>query len=874
MKLLKMKVLPQALLAALIVTPFAFAQAQTAPAQKIEKIEVTGSNIKRIDTEGPAPVVIITKQDIDRSGAQTVSDLLRGIPLANVGSFSESTLGGNSFAPGTAAVSLRGLGSTATLVLLNGRRLANYGFGQNITNTFVDLNSIPISAIERVEILKDGASAIYGSDALAGVINIILRKDFNGLEFATSYGQSSRGDGDEQRFSLSGGIGDVARDRYNVMATIDYYKRDAVNAKDRSFSANADQRAAGGFDLRSPTGNPGTWLTAGKPGFANNTVFPACPADSRGLFSGLTTCYFNFQPFIFLIPPSERKGAFARGTYDVTPTFTIFAEAGYNKNETENSAAPTPGSFTLPIGHNSNPYPFAVSIRYRFIDVGPRLSTISSESKRALIGAKGTVAGWDWEAGYNDSRNHTENRQRGYISQTAVNSLVSGGVYNFVNPSANSQALTDSLKANPFRIATSKLEATDVKASRELFQLPAGPLAIALGAERRKESVADEIDPLSAQNLIVGSGGSTANGSRTLTSVYGELSIPILKNLESQIAIRSDEYTIFGRATKPKFALSWKAMPELLVRASYAGGFRAPSLSEQFLGQTVSFPSFVDTPRCNAYRAFYGNTDPRATAVCGSAQVRTLSGGNPALTPEESKSYNVGFVFEPLRDLSAGVDVYRINHTNKIRQPSVSFALANNIGINRDPQNATDILVGAPGVLQGLGSDTRYGRFSSYFNSAAQKTQGVDLDLRYRFNIGEYGRISLNSSTTYIDYFNIQTAPGLVPVAAAGSYEFPRVTSTNSAFWGKGVWEGGVTVRARNHFFQNNRVSSTYVAGYATTDLQASWTGIKNLKVTAGINNIADSRPPFSDNENDGYANSTDSAMQRYYYARLVYSWK
>ena len=869
----KVKLLPQALLAALIVTPLAFAQQSPAP-QKVEKIQVTGSNIKRIDTEGPAPVVIITKEDIDRSGSQTVSDLLRGIPLANTGNFSETTQGGNSFAPGTAAVSLRGLGSTATLVLVNGRRVANYGFGQNISNTFVDLNSIPISAIERVEILKDGASAIYGSDALAGVVNIILRKDFKGLELATSHGQSSRQDGREQRYSVSGGFGDSARDRYNVMATLDYYKRDAVRARDRSFSANADQRNAGGFDLRSPTGNPGTWLTDGRPGFTNHTVFPACPAESRGLFSGLNTCFFNFQPFLFLVPPSERKGGFARGTFDITSSISLFAEVGYNKNETENASAPTPAAFTLPIGHNSNPYPFAVGIRYRFTDVGPRLATITTESQRGLIGAKGEIAGWDWEVGYNNSRSETESRQRGFISQTAVNSLVANGVYNFINPSVNSAALTDSLRANPFRIATSKLEATDVKASRELFQLPAGPMSVALGAERRKESVVDALDPLSVQGLIVGSGGSTANGSRTLTSIYTEFSIPILKDLESQIAVRSDNYTIFGRATKPKFALSWKPTPELLVRASYAGGFRAPSLSEQFLGQTVSFPQFVDTPRCAAYRAFFGNADPRALAICGLVQVRNLSGGNPALIPEESKSYNIGFVFEPMRDLSVGMDFYRINHSNKIRQPTTTFQLVNNIGVNRDPASATDILAGAPGPLQGQASDTRFGLFSSYFNSASQLTQGADLELRYRFNIRDLGRISLNSSTTYIDYFKTQTAPGLTLVESVGGYQFPRVTSTNSAFWNKGAWEAGLTVRARRAFLQNNRVSATHVSGFETIDLQVAWTGMKNLKVTVGINNIVDKRPPFSDNEPDGYANSTDSPMQRYYYGRLVYSWK
>jgi iron complex outermembrane receptor protein len=876
----KLKTLPSALLAALgkgaalslVIAPITMAQAQTA--QKVEKIEVTGSNIKRIDAEGPAPVVVIKKEDIDRSGSQTVSDLLRTLPLTNTGNFNESQLGGNTFAPGTAAISLRGLGATATLVLLNGRRIANYPFGQNVTQTFVDLNSIPISAIERIEVLKDGASAIYGSDALAGVVNIILRKDYRGVEVATSYGESSRKDGREQRYSISGGLGDVARDRYNVMATVDYYKRDAVWAKDRSFSATADHRADGGLDLRSPTGNPGTWLTAGKPGYTDNVVFPSCPADSRGLFSGTTTCYFNFQPFIYLLPPSERKGAFARGTFDVTPTFTLFAEAGYNKNSTENSAAPTPGSFTLPVGHNSNPYPFAVSIRYRFTDVGPRLSTIESESKRAVVGAKGEVMGWDWEVGYNTTKNHTESRQRGYVSQVAVNSLVSNGIYNFVNPSANPQALTDSLKANPYRIATSKLDSTDFKATRELFQLPAGPLAIALGGEHRKESVQDDLDPLSQQNLIVGSGGSTANGSRTLNSVYGEFSIPILKNVEGQLAVRSDNYSIFGRATKPKVAVSWKVAPEFLVRASYAGGFRAPSLSEQFLGQTVSFPAFVDTPRCTAYRAYYGNSDPRAVAVCGSNQVRTLSGGNPGLVPEESKSYNIGFVFEPIKEFSASLDLYRINHTNKIRQPSTTFQLANNIGVNRDPQSPTDILVGAPGVLQGLGSDTRYGLFSSYFNSARQLTQGVDLDLRYRVGIGEYGKLTFISTTNYIDYFKTQTAPGQPLVDSVSSYQFPRVNSSNSVFWTMGSWETGLTLHSRSNFAQNNQISQAYVAAFTTADFQLAYSGFKNLKLTFGITNLMDKKPPFSDNENDGYANSTDSPMQRYYYSRLVYSWK
>lgn len=663
------------------------------------------------------------------------------------------------------------------------------------------------------------------------------------------------------------------------MAVLDYYKRDAVWARDREFSASADQRANGGFDLRSPTGNPGTWLTAGKPGFTDNTVFPACPAGSPGLFSGTTTCLFNFQPFIFLLPPTERKGAFARGVVEITQNLTAFAEFSYNKNETENSAAPTPGSFDLPIGHNSNPYPFAVRIRYRFTDVGPRVSTITSETKRAIVGLKGLGFGWDWEVGYNSSRNEAANRQRQYVSQTAVNSLVSNNIYNFVNQAANTPELVNSLKANPFRIANSELDAIDAKASRELMQLANGPLALALGVERRKEVAKDRLDPLSAANLIVGSGGTTANGERTLTSAYAEFSIPALKNVEVQAAIRTDNYSGgVGRATKPKLAVSWKVQPNLLVRGSYAGGFRAPSLSEAFLGQTTSFPAFVDTPRCNAYRAAFGTPDPRSVAVCGSNQVRTLSGGNPNLKPEESKSWLFGAVWEPTNDLNFSLDHYRIDHKEKIRRPSTAFQLNNPQGypntIFRDPQSATDILVGAPGVLQGLGSDTRYGLFQSYFNSARQLTEGLDLEGRYRLGLGEMGRLSFVSSTSYVISFQVQTAQGQLLAEQAGTNGFPRTTSTNSVFWNKGNWDTGITTRTRSKFLQQNAVTKRNVASYTTADLQVAWTGIKNLRVAAGSTNFLDTKPPFDDNTNDGYQNSTDSPLGRYYYARLTYSWK
>ena len=850
--------------------------AQAASEKKAERIEVTGSNIKRVDAEGPQAVLVITRDEIEKTGKSTIADVLRNLPINNSGTFSESTLGGNTFAAGTASISLRGLGPNTTLVLVNGRRVANYGFGQNITTAFVDLNAIPPSAVERIEILKDGATAIYGSDALAGVVNIILRKDFTGVELATRLGQASEGDSEESRFSVSGGYGDLAKNNFNVFAVLDTYERKATWAKDRSFSANANQSDSGGFDLRSPTGNPGTWLTGGRGGFTDNTVFPACPAASRGLFAGATTCYFNFQPFIYLLPPSKRNAALARGVVDFTANVTGFAEFSYNKNETENSSAPTPGSAALPIGHNSNPYPFAVGIRYRFTDVGPRQNTITTTTTRSLAGLKGFGFGWDWEAGYSQGKSDTLSAGRGYVSQLALNTLTTNNIYNFVDPSRNSAALVDSLKANPFRKAVSEIKAFDAKASRELFALPGGNAGIAVGFESRRESVTDTLDPLSVSGNIVGSGGATANGSRSLKSIYAELALPILSKVEAQIAFRNENYSDFGKTTKPKYAVSWKALDTLLVRGSYTQGFRAPSLSELYLGAATSFPSFVDTPRCAAYRTAFGTTDPRTTSVCGSAQVRSVSGGNPLLQPELSKSWAAGFVFDPFKDLSVQLDWYKIDHTNRIRTPTTAFLLANPTPstVFRQDRTANDVLANAPGQLRGIASDLGVGISSVYQNLAAQYTKGVDLDLRYRISAGEFGRFTLTSLTSHVITFKIQTLPGNPLVEVVGSYQFPRTTSTNSVEWNKGSWDSTLLARTRSKFLQANQLVYKNVESFTTLDTQVGYSGVKGLRLALGINNLANKKPPFSDNENDGYSNSTDNPVGRYYYISARYNWK
>lgn len=858
---------------------------------KVEKIEVTGSNIKRVEIEGPAPITVIGREDLDRSGASNLQEVMRQLTVSSGGQHLDTSLGGNTFAPGTSGISLRGLGRQTTLVLLNGRRVANYGFAQDATDAFVDLNAIPIGAIERIEILKDGASAIYGSDAIAGVVNIILRKDFRGVEATAMYGQSSFRDADERRYSLSAGIGNPAKDRYNFMFTLDYFKRDPLFGSDRPFSANANQTPRGGLDNRSPTGYPGTWLTNGRPGFTDNTVFPNCPTVDRGLFQGTTTCYYNFQPTVMMLPKTERKGGTARGIFEFTPSFSAFAEFGYNENESFRQLAPTPDSFTLPVGHNSNPYPFAVGIRYRFLDVGPRIDTIESETTRYVAGLKGTVWKWDWEAAYYGAKNEIVQTGRNYVSTPVRNALVTNGVYNFVDPSRNAPSLAEGLRAVPVREGDSELRAFDIKATGELFQLPSGPLSAAVGAERRKEEVEDKRDPLSAAGLIIGSGGTGVKGDRKVTAAYVELSVPILKSLESQLAVRHDRYSDFGNSTTPKIALSWRPTKSILIRGGYAEGFRAPSLNELYVGDTIAFPTVFDAPRCTVYVAAFGPNDPRSTAVCARPQIRSSTSGNPTLKAEESESWSLGAVFDITNDFSVALDLYKIEHTDKIRTPTFDFVVANQPErVTRSERTPTDIQINAPGPIAGLASDALIGIRRGFLNAAVQKTQGIDVEFRYRMGLGSFGKLSIVSSSTYMDSFKLQVGRDEPLEELAGAYRtvagpFPRFRNTTNFVWSKNAWEAALNVNYLGQYEQFNKpplqvsaaqfaLSGPNVKAWTTVDGQVSFSGFKNLKLVLGARNLQNKQPPFANNTNDGYDNSTHDPTGRFVYGRITYSFK
>ncbi len=846
--------------------------------QQIEKIEITGSNIKRIDNEGPAPVIVITREEIEKRGATTASEVLRGLTAQGGFTFDEQAT--NSFAPGTSGVGLRNLGQNATLVLVNGRRVANYGFAQNVDQAFVDLNSIPLGAIDRIEVLKDGASAIYGSDAIAGVVNIILRRDFKGVEVTAGYGQSSRSDGAETRVGITAGYGDLAKDRFNVMGVFDYFKRDAIYLRDRDISRTADHRADGGSDLRSPTGSPGTWVrrSGTTPGFAISQPFPSCKPEDVGLAAdGGPTCFFNFNTFVPAVPETERIAGYGRFTWDVSQALTVFGEASLNKTETTIFAAPTPAGFVLPVGHNSNPFTSAVNIRYRYLDVGPRTNNLNTDTTRFVVGAKGTIGAWNWEAAYLDSKSKSTNIGTNYVDATAQAALVSKGVYNFVDPSKNSPALVDELRIRTVRTGDSTMKLADAKASGEIFKLPGGDVLMAVGAEHRKDDLADTPDPLNVQGRVVGSGGTSSAGNRSLTSGYLEFAIPVVKSVEVQAAIRFDRYSDFGNATKPKVAVRWQPSKEFLVRGSYTEGYRAPSLVELYLGETISFPSFRDGPRCNAYTNG-GGTAAEITAVCTNTQRQTISSGNAKVGPETSKSLFGGFVFEPNTSFTFGVDYFYIQHNDIIDQPLIGYQLANEASfpgtVFRQTRSARDIAVGAPGALFGAGGDTNNALRRTYFNISKQITSGLDFDATYRINAAEYGKVVLSGRATYTDDYRRAAAPGQPLEQFNGTYYYPRFRAVVGAEWEWRNLTVGTFLNHTGEYSQNFGITKDYVSSWNTMDLRVGYKYSNSLKFALGVKNLFDVGPPFSDNETQGYDYTQSNPVGRFFYGSLTYSYK
>jgi iron complex outermembrane receptor protein len=855
------------------------AQAQ-GDGQPIHRVEITGSSIKRIDSETALPVQIITREDIDKMGATTAAELVRNIsantaPLTDGPSISDSTSGQRGFN----GANMRGIGVSSTLILLNGRRLAN--FASPGDNAGVDLNNIPAGAIQRVEVLKDGASAIYGTDAIGGVINFITRKDYQGVDLGGSLAGTQHGGAGKKTASISAGIGDLATDRFNVFGVLDVQQLGRLRSSQRdfirdrplattlpaqmssnTFPANIDISSA----QRAALIGAGL-LPAGSTVSRANPSAPTCnpPATvyaAKGP-GGAAGCSYDYMEDTEIDPDSRKIGFIGRATFQLNPENQLFAELVQTQAKTKYVLSPNPVRIRgLPVSILPQAYRAALAgadlpetfggIRYRMAEAGNRSNEVTSTGQRLVLGASGLLGGWDYDVAFARAENRADDKYtNGYVLYDQFEAGVRSGIINPFAPSSKAGIdLIDSIKiSDDARRAKGVSTSLDGKMSRPLMALHGGDLALAVGGELRHEHQRFTPSALLKSNNIAGDRDSTiapgdpidvetSDNSRKVASVFSELVAPFSKELEMQFAVRFDHYSEVGNTTNPKIGLRWQPSPALLLRASAGTGFRAPSLSDlkrpTIFGTTAGI---ITDPQCVAQE---GSID-----TC-TDQWNVERRSNPHLKPEKSRQLTLGAVFEPAKHTSLAIDYWNIEKRDVISTLGEQVIIENPAAYNgKYIQRDEDGFISNILLMKE--------------NQGRLKTSGFDIAADWRSERGAWGRFGVNVSGTLILKYDRQFGPDEPYRSNLGVFLNDQVIQK----WRHRInleWDNGpVTVTLANQYSSSyNDQNTTYdpftdallppnrVKSYSLWDLTGSWAIGKNLKLRAGILNLLDKDPPFS----------------------------
>jgi iron complex outermembrane recepter protein len=858
---------------------------------KVERVEVTGSSIKRVQEEGALPVQVITRDEIDKAGIVSAEQLVATITAngngsdnlaSNMGIVNNGVQDRNN--NGNSSANLRGLGASSTLVLLNGRRVSTHGAKGNA----VDLNSIPLAAVQRVEVLKDGASAIYGTDAIGGVINFILRKDYQGLEARGFMDVTEDGGGNIYRGSVLAGWGNLDKDRWNVMGSLTYDESKTLEAKDRSFvngyqpgrglspdttgTPFATQTGAAGTAIgatfRVPSTGTQTYNRANLLSFQNRcgdvpqmSQYESVLWGSPGFRWG---CSFDYVGQQRLMQPVERLNAVARATFALNADTQIYAEFVGSKTTSSKAfeqsqivtsvaagnAYPVNGPFYqdlsafIPTFNRNLP----IAYRWRCIECGRRTIETESDAQRLLLAMEGILAGkWDYKLGASTAKSEAVSTLiDGYMRTADFNTVLGSGIVNVWLLPGQSQtpaamAAIEGAKAKGTKLfgGEATLQQFDGAISGEVWRLPAGPLAVAAGFDVRKETY--KFSDGSTSTVPVRDAPFDAEFpkvSRDIKAVYAEAAIPVIKGLELTAAVRHDEYSDFGGTTNPKVSLKFSPVPQLLFRGSYNEGFRAPSFT-QLYGATSESPvagNIADPVLCPQ--------SPGDLSVCA-IRPNARSGGNRNLQPETSKQWTIGFVFEPTPWLSGNIDLWEIERTDRIYELTAQQVVAN---FTTFPEN---LVRGSNGRLDGPGGFIRAG----FVNAEGDITRGVEVGARVR---GEYrgGKWNASIDGTYIDSFRSRVFATQPYTETAGQWNsrdlFPRWKHQARINYSKGPWSGTFSQSYTAGYKDEKPLGvippgfNEKVEEYIVYNASVTYTGIKNLTVNVGVKNILNTDPPFT----------------------------
>ncbi|HUO83209.1 MAG TPA: TonB-dependent receptor [Gammaproteobacteria bacterium] len=845
-------------------------------------ITVTGSRIQRVDIEGPSPVSVISREDIDATGDISVAEVLRGSTFNQFGSF--KTRSGSS-AQSQSTVSLRGLGATRTLILLDGRRIAGsptFGAG-----SAQNLNTIPIEAVERIEVLRDGASAIYGADAIGGVVNVILRKDYEGLQLNGHIGRPTNSGGDEDSYGLVGGI---SSGKGNITFALDHEERDIIFNGDRSFSAIGlsafgfpasffafTQDANGDFVSLGTFADPNCPTTLGTDAtFPDSQFAPITNINGTPIAS---VCQFNYAATSATEAEFERDSFFVNGNYQVTENVGFFARGTFSKVDSFGRYAPTPFTAPFPTISAANPNnptapgavpihpsennpilvgtdysqydvdgdgvadftgPFDLTLLYRNLPGGFRDSFVEDTLVDFLAGFNGTVdllGGMDWEFAGQHSEQTSNSASPGLGFVNVLQAAIDDGSFDVfgvnapvdfssVNPAAVHTGLAD----NVHRVAS-----VDGQVTFDVVQMPSGPLAAAVGFEYRDEKFGQDFDDQQVAGNVAGSAGAAdVSGARAVTALFAEVSVPILDTLEMSIAGRYDDYNDFGTTFNPKVAVGFRPIDSVLLRASYGEGFRAPSMSQLYSAPVQSFDAAIDTTQCfNSGDQNVPTNQLPPGHPCLSTQYQNFSGGNTQLDPELSENLNLGVVWNPLDDLSISVDYFDIELVDQIATLPLQAILDNEFTENMGGTGGTSLVSRLP-------NGNIFIIFANNQNIAATETQGYDVDTRYGFSFGAIGdfqaQVQLSKVTKYVS--DLGDGNGFRRLQ--GTFD-PDLRAAVSLGWSRGDFSASIL---GNHVTTTSNGAGAMLSSWTTWDASVGWATPWNGKITVGARNLFDRDPP------------------------------
>ena len=804
----------------------AWSQDEEEEAAELGKIEITGSRLSQTDIETARPVTVITREQIELSGFETVAQVLQSTPYNSFGSFRETS----GYANGQAVVnniSLRGLGSARTLLLLDGRRVSGTGGSGGAA---ANLNQIPLALVERIDILRDGASAIYGSDAIGGVVNIITRKDFDGVNLSFTSGKPDTKGGEYIAATITGG---TSNSKGNTFFTVQHYGQHPSYWRDTEWSHayNYESYSSFGFpgtfyspyfgymaDSRCPEvpvggvglyGNGGSYQdqlsddgTNSNPDYPNSyTWYPYSKSYAGTAYADWSFCGYDYAQDIIMLPRAKRNGVLLKSTYDISPDVTMNAVLMISQNDADSRYAGTPVTGPYPTMSADNPNHPLIGMGYdctqmdclgatvfiRSVPNGTRDNTVVSNIQDLRLGFEGVLnvlGGLEWEFNLQVMNNDIDNMTINLVNKPLLQKAIDDGLLDIfgVHGTPLSELGPTMQQFNHTKLYQADLKSTqgDFITKFDIGELRGGPIGMVLGAEYNHLAFDQINDPASKAQLIAGTaGGDNVQADRSRKSVFFELGLPFTEKIEMSLAGRHDTYSSagIGGNFSPQITFAYRPVDWILLRGTYGEGFRVAAMTQLYGERSESYPSGIDVVGCANGKGF-----------CASTQYRTLYGGNPDLKPELSDHWTMGIVMSPLPELTMQVGFWHTDFTDLISTSSIQREF------NAEAAGDVNYVTRCPaGGIPGC-PDGAVDYISLQVNNfAGVEAEGLDFDLTYIIDTENAGRFDIGISGAKYTKYIVQSYPESPRIEYQGEMGLPDLRMNPHVYWGKGDWNVALT---------------------------------------------------------------------------------